>query len=56
MKVALRLLTSRIAYHVPPQNLRIDRTRLPALPMSQFHVSIDRLLPDGANDDATWQS
>lgn len=56
MKVALRLLTSRIAYHVPPQNLHIDRTRLPALPMSRFHVSVDRLLPDGASDAATWPS
>lgn len=56
MKVALRLLTSRIAYEVPPQDLRIDRTRLPALPMSRFRINVDRLSANEASDAAAWPS
>jgi fatty-acid peroxygenase len=36
MTLALELLARRMAYEVPPQDLAIDRTRLPALPRSRF--------------------
>lgn len=36
MKVAADVLSRRISYQVPAQDLRIDRTRLPALPRSRF--------------------
>ena len=38
MKVAVRILTERIGYELPDQDLRIDRKRLPALPMSRFII------------------
>lgn len=38
MKVALRILTERIVYELPEQDLRIDRKRLPALPMSRLII------------------
>jgi fatty-acid peroxygenase len=36
MKVALDFLTRRLTYSVPEQDLRIDSSRLPALPRSRF--------------------
>jgi fatty-acid peroxygenase len=36
MKAALRVLTRRITYEVPPQDLSISLTRIPALPASRF--------------------
>lgn len=36
MKLALRMLTECLAYDVPRQNLEIDRTRMPALPVDRF--------------------
>lgn len=38
MKVAAQFLTGRLAYEVPPQDLRIERSRLPALPRSRFVI------------------
>lgn len=39
MKLAMRMLTTRLAYDVPRQNLEIDRTRMPALPADRFVLS-----------------
>lgn len=39
MKVASSFLAGRIEYVVPEQDLRIDRSRLPALPRSRFIIS-----------------
>lgn len=39
MKLATQVLTKRIAYEVPEQDLRIDFSRLPALPRSRFVIS-----------------
>ncbi|RIL00884.1 MAG: cytochrome P450 [Proteobacteria bacterium] len=39
MKQALRFLTGSLDYTVPPQDLAIDRTRLPALPHSRFVIT-----------------
>lgn len=39
MKVAVGLLARGMAYEVPEQDLRIDRSRLPALPRSRFVIS-----------------
>lgn len=39
MKVASDVLTKRIKYDVPEQDLWIDRSRLPALPHSRFIIS-----------------
>ena len=39
MKVASDVLAKRITYDVPEQDLRIDRSRLPALPRSRFMIS-----------------
>jgi fatty-acid peroxygenase len=36
MKAAVRLLTREMRYHVPPQDLRVDLRRIPALPRSGF--------------------
>lgn len=38
MTVALSVLAGRLAYDVPDQDLRIDRSRLPALPRSRFVI------------------
>lgn len=38
MKTAARLLTSRIAYDVPEQDLHIDDKRMPPLPRSRFVI------------------
>lgn len=38
MKVAVRILTERIAYELPDQDIRIDRRRLPALPVSRLII------------------
>lgn len=38
MKVALAFLTERMEYEVPEQDLRIDYSRLPALPRSHFII------------------
>jgi fatty-acid peroxygenase len=37
-KLGLDFLARRMEYEVPPQDLRIDRTRLPALPRSRFVI------------------
>nr|WP_264185562.1 cytochrome P450 [Roseicella aerolata] len=39
MKVAVDFLARRIAYDVPDQDLRIELSRLPALPRSRFVIS-----------------
>lgn len=39
MKGAVDVLTRHIAYEVPEQDLRIDTSRLPALPRSRFLIS-----------------
>jgi fatty-acid peroxygenase len=39
MRLALDFFVARMAYRVPPQDLEIDRTRLPALPRSRFVIS-----------------
>lgn len=39
MKVACEFLTEQIVYDVPDQDLRIDMSRLPALPKSHFIIS-----------------
>lgn len=39
MKRAVRFLAGRLTYDVPGQDLRIDHTRLPALPRSRFVMS-----------------
>jgi len=39
MQRALDTLTRRVRYDVPPQDLRLDRTRIPALPNSGFIIS-----------------
>lgn len=39
MKTAARFLTSDITYDVPPQDMRIDKSQLPALPRSHFVIS-----------------
>lgn len=39
MKVALTFLAKHLTYDVPEQDLRIDRSRLPALPQSRFMMS-----------------
>jgi fatty-acid peroxygenase len=44
MKVMVRLLTTRMAYTVPEQDLRIDLWRVPAIPRSRFVISNVRLL------------
>jgi fatty-acid peroxygenase len=36
MKDALRFLVFRIDYDVPPQNLAVDETKVPAVPRSRF--------------------
>ncbi|QRM35266.1 cytochrome P450 [Microvirga sp. VF16] len=46
MKVALSFLAGGMAYDVPEQDLRIDRTRLPALPRSRFIMCNVRLRGD----------
>jgi fatty-acid peroxygenase len=45
MKTGLRLLTDELAYEVPPQDLTVDDTRLPALPRSHFVMRNVRLQP-----------
>lgn len=37
-KRAVRLLTGAMTYEVPPQDLRIDLSRMPAIPRSRFVV------------------
>lgn len=44
MITALRLLIQRLAYAVPPQDLAIDSSRLPALPRSKFVIENVRVL------------
>lgn len=39
MKTAARLLTRAMEYEVPEQDLRIDLTRMPAIPASRFVIS-----------------
>ena len=44
MKAALRLLTSAMTYDVPEQDLRIDLSRMPAIPRSRLVISNVRAL------------
>jgi fatty-acid peroxygenase len=44
MRVALDFLVARMNYAVPPQDLELDQTRLPALPRSRFVISDVRAL------------
>lgn len=46
MRVALRFLTTRIAYDVPDQDLSVAMTRLPALPRSHFVISNVHILDE----------
>jgi fatty-acid peroxygenase len=39
MRMALEMLTSELRYDVPPQDLRLDRSRIPTLPNSGFVMS-----------------
>ncbi|HET8551770.1 MAG TPA: cytochrome P450 [Gammaproteobacteria bacterium] len=39
MKTATRMLTNAMRYDVPEQDLRVDLTRLPAIPESRFVIS-----------------
>jgi fatty-acid peroxygenase len=38
VKSATRLLTTSMRYEVPPQDLRIDLSRMPAIPRSRFVI------------------
>ena len=42
MRTAIELFTQTIRYNVPPQDLSVDATRLPALPRSRFVISAVR--------------
>lgn len=53
MKMALRVLKRRIAYEVPSQDLRLDRTRMPALPISRFLLGDIRIRPEIVAPPAT---
>ena len=44
MKTALRMLTTGIAYDVPDQDLRIRRSRMPALPADRFQIESVHLI------------
>lgn len=48
MRVALDCLLSHMRYEVPEQDLRIDFSRLPALPGSHFLIQGVRPIPDAA--------
>lgn len=39
MKLALQMLTARLAFDVPEQDLELDRSRMPALPADRFVIS-----------------
>jgi len=39
MRTAIDFFTREMSYDVPAQDLRIDATRLPALPRSRFVIS-----------------
>lgn len=44
MKRAVRMLTKEMRYTVPPQDLRIDMARMPAIPRSRFVIgSVERV-------------
>ena len=45
MKRAVRLLTTGMHYDVPEQDLRIDLSRLPAVPKSRFVIRDVALRP-----------
>jgi fatty-acid peroxygenase len=44
LKVAAKFLAQRITYEVPPQDLALDMTRLPAVPKSHFAIANVRLV------------
>jgi fatty-acid peroxygenase len=48
MRTAIELFTQTIRYNVPPQDLRVDATRLPALPRSRFVISVVQPAADRA--------
>jgi fatty-acid peroxygenase len=43
MRAALEVLTQELAYEVPPQDLRLHRSRVPTLPNSRFIMGDVRL-------------
>lgn len=47
LKTTARLLSSAMTYDVPPQDLRIDLTRMPTLPRSGFLMRRVRAIADG---------
>jgi fatty-acid peroxygenase len=52
MKVALRLLTGSMEYEVPPQDLRIKLSRVPAIPESRFVINnVRRRIPSTVGTD-----
>lgn len=46
MKQAASFLSTAVTYEVPDQNLKIQRTRLPALPTSKFRIKNLKLVDD----------
>ena len=48
MKVSSGFLAGSIEYDLPDQDLRIDTTRLPAIPKSRFVMSNVRCESEGA--------
>jgi fatty-acid peroxygenase len=48
MRTALECFTQEISYNVPPQDLSVDATRLPALPRSRFVINEVRHRTDAA--------
>lgn len=48
MTMAARVLTTRLDYDVPQQDLRIDETRLPAVPRSRFVIEHVRVRDEHA--------
>ena len=54
MKVAAEFLADRLSYEVPEQDLRIDRSRVPALPRSRFIVGNVRELTPGSPPESFY--
>lgn len=49
MRTAIDFFTKTIRYNIPAQDLRVDTTRLPALPRSRFVISAVRTQMTGAD-------
>jgi len=56
MKTAVRLLVSAMEYDVPQQDLRIDLTRMPAIPASRFILSHVRRRPSRTDISGVYRS